>query len=100
VILLLFALAGFHFGETPPADADSALSILSDSIKGASPRSLGIFFAEIGLEASPDEVQLWGINDFSDLLMEFSDLSADSGTPDSLMPLLEGLPLELLAPAP
>ena len=98
MILLLIALAGFF--TTPPADMDYTLTILKDTLKGASPQALGLFFSDIGLEAAPDEVHFWATADFCELLMEFSDLAPDSGTPDSLFPLLEGLPLELLIPAP
>lgn len=91
-------LAGFF--ETPPPDMDYTISILKDTLTGASPQALGMFFAEICLEAAPDEVHLWGDDDFCELIMEFSDLAPGSGTPDSLFPLLEGLPLELLATAP
>ncbi|MCK5785616.1 MAG: hypothetical protein KAH54_03550 [Candidatus Sabulitectum sp.] len=94
MIILLVTLVGFF--TTPPADMDSALAVLKNTLTGASPQALGIFFAEIGLEAAPDEIHLWGNNTYCELLMEFSDLAPDSGTPDSLIPLLEGLPLELL----
>ena len=94
MLLLIIALAGFF--STPPADMDSALSILKDTLTGASPQALGVFFAEIGLEAAPGEIHLWGDDTFCELLMEFSDIVPDSGSPDSLLPLLDGLPLELL----
>lgn len=55
-----------------------------------------MFFAEIGLEASPDEVHLWGEWDFYDLVLDFSPAAPDTGSPDSLLPLVESLPLELL----
>ncbi|MCK5133976.1 MAG: hypothetical protein KAR40_17735 [Candidatus Sabulitectum sp.] len=97
MILLLIALAGFF--TTPPADMDTTLTILRNTLTRATPQALGMFFAEIGLEAAPDEVHLWGSDTFCELLMEFSDLAPDSGTPDSLLPLLNGLPLELLIPA-
>lgn len=96
MILLLIALAGFF--TTPPADMDTTLTILRNTLTGAAPQALGMFFAEIGLEAAPDEVHLWGSDTFCELLMEFSDLAPDSGAPDSLFPLLNGLPLELLIP--
>ena len=85
---------------TPPADLDYTLEILKDTLTGASPQALGEFFAEIGLEAAPDEIHLLGQDTFCELLMEFSDLAPDSGTPDSLFPLLKGLPLELLLTTP
>lgn len=94
MFLTLILLAGFF--TTPPADMDNALSILKDTLTGASPQALGMFFAEIGLEAAPGEIHLWGNDTFCELLMEFSDLVPDSGSPDSLLPLLDGLPLELL----
>lgn len=96
MIFLLSALAGFYTGETPPADLDSAIAAVSTVMKEAAPEDLGMFFAEIGLEASPDEVHLWQAEDFYDLLMDFSPEAPDSGVPDSLFPLLESLPLELL----
>ena len=95
MIILLIILAGFF--TTPPSDMDITLTTLKDTLTKASPQTLGLFFAEIGLEAAPDEVHLWGSDTFCELLMEFSDLAPDSGIPDSLFPLLEGLPLELLA---
>ncbi|MEA3266707.1 MAG: hypothetical protein U9P42_07170 [Candidatus Fermentibacteria bacterium] len=95
MFLTLVLLAGFF--TTPPADMDCALSVLKDTLTTASPRALGMFFAEIGLEAAPGEIHLWDNNTYCELLMEFSDLAPDSGTPDSLFPLLEGLPLELLS---
>lgn len=96
--LLIALLAGFFI--TPPADMDSTLKILKDTLTSASPQALGEFFAEIGLEAAPGEVHLWGKDTFCELLMEFSEFSPDSGLPDSLFPLLNGLPLELLVTSP
>ncbi|MEN8209877.1 MAG: hypothetical protein ABFR50_11575 [Candidatus Fermentibacteria bacterium] len=98
MILLLTILAGFF--TTPPGDMDFTLTVLKDALTGASPQALGVFFAEIGLEAAPGEIHLWGNETYCELLMEFSDLAPDSGTPDSLFPLLEGLPLELLISSP
>jgi hypothetical protein len=62
----------------------------------AAPEDLGIFFAEIGLEASPDEVHIWTDSDFRDLILDFSSVEVDSQTPDSLNFILETLPLHLL----
>ena len=92
--VLLAILAGFF--TAPPADMDSTLTVLKDTLTAASPAALGEFFAEIGLEAAPDEILLWSSDNFCELLIEFSDLAPDSGTPDSLYPLLGGLPLHLL----
>ena len=94
--VLLAILAGYF--AAPPADMDSTLTVLQDTLTAASPAALGQFFAEIGLEAAPDEILLWSSDNFCELLMEFSDLAPDSGTPDSLLPLLESLPLHLLCP--
>jgi len=96
LICLLASLAGFYSCETPPLDLDSALAVISTAMKTADPANLGMFFAEIGLEASPDEVFLWSDNDFYDMVMDFSPEAPDSGSPDSLLPLVESLPLELL----
>ena len=65
-------------------------------MREAEPEALGMFFAEIGLEASPDEVHFWTDMDFYDLIIEFSPEAPDSGAPDSLLPLVDSLPLELL----
>ncbi|PIE51392.1 hypothetical protein CSA37_11740 [Candidatus Fermentibacteria bacterium] len=62
----------------------------------AEPAELGMFFAEIGLEASPDEVSLWSEQDFLDILTDFTAASTDTTPTDSLLPLLEELPLHLL----
>ncbi len=94
MILLFITLVGFI--ATPPADIDSALTILKDALTSASPQALGLFFAEIGLEAAPDEILLWGDDTYYELLTEFSDFMPDSSNPNRLIPLLEGLPLELL----
>ena len=90
----MIVLAGFF--TAPPPDMDSTLTVLKNTLTAASPAALGQFFAEIGLEAAPDEILLWSSDTFCELLMEFSDLAPDSGTPDSLYPLLDGLPLHLL----
>jgi len=95
MILILLLLAGFI--TAPTADYDFTISLLKDSMLNASPPSLGLFFAEIGLEAAPGELPLWGDDSYYELIMEFSDYSPDSLCSDSLLPLLEGLPLELLS---
>lgn len=95
-MLLLSLLAGFPLVEAPPADLDSSLALIESLMEAAEPAQLGMFFAEIGLEASPDEVLLWGPRDFYDMVVDFSPEAPDSGTPDSLMPLVRSLPLELL----
>ncbi len=95
MILILLLLAGFI--ETPPADYDFTISLLKDSMLNASPSSLGLFFAEIGLEAAPGELPLWGDDSYYELIIEFSDYPSDSSSSDSLLPLLEGLPLDLLS---
>lgn len=97
-MFLILVLQAWLFAA-PPADMNEALDSLKTILTEATPQQLGEFFSEIGLEAAPDEVFLWGNDTFCELLMEFSDSAPDSGTPDSLLPLLEGLPLELLAPA-
>jgi len=96
LICLLTALAGFYICETPPADLDVAIVVISQAMKSAPLENLGMFFAEIGLEASPDEVHLWAEQDFYDMVMDFAPEAPDSGAPDSLLPLVESLPLELL----
>ncbi len=96
MICLLTALAGFYICETPPVDIDSALALISHAMKNADPENLGMFFAEIGLEASPDEVHLWAEKDFYDMVMDFAPEAPDSGALDSLLPLIESLPMELL----
>ncbi len=98
MFLIFLLLAGLF--SAPPADMNSALDSLRTIMTEATPQQLGEFFSEIGLEAAPDEVFLWGNDNFCELLLEFSDTAPESGTPDSLLPLLEGLPLELLTPAP
>lgn len=98
-MLLVSLLAGFPFVETPPADLDSSLALIETLMEEAEPAQLGMFFAEIGLEASPDEVLLWGPRDFYDMVVDFSPEAPDSGAPDSLMPLVNSLPLELLEKA-
>jgi len=62
----------------------------------AEPEALGLFFAETGLEASPDEVQLWTEIDFFDFIIDFAAVPSDSLSMDSLVPLLEYLPMHLL----
>lgn len=95
MIVFLLLLAGFI--EAPPADYDFTISLLKDSMLNASLESLGLFFAEIGLEAAPGELPLWGDDSYYELVIDFSDYSPDTLDSDSLLPLLEGLPLELLA---
>ena len=94
LISLVLLLAGQPYA--PPVDLDYTLSVLKDTLTGASTGSLGVFFAEIGLEAAPDEILLWGPETYHELLLEFSDYPLDSLKQDSLFPLLQGLPLELL----
>ena len=95
MIGLFIILAGFYTVETPPADTDSAIAILTRLMTCAEPAGLGMFFAEIGLEASPDEVHLWAPEDFYQLITDFTVPAADSSS-DSLLPRLNELPLELL----
>lgn len=95
---ILSLLAGLL--TAPPADMNLAVDSLKTILTEATPQQLGEFFSEIGLEASPDEIFLWSNNNFCELIVEFSDIAPDSGTPDSILPLLDGLPLELLTPAP
>ena len=98
MFLILSLLAGLF--TAPPADMNEAVDSLKTILTEATPQQLGEFFSEISLEASPDEIFLWSDDNFCELLMEFSDSAPDSGAPDSLLPLLDGLPLELLTPAP
>lgn len=100
MIALLFILAGFYTVETPPADTDSAIALLARLMTEAEPAGLGMFFAEIGLEASPDEVHLWGPGDFHQLITDFTGAAYDSSCGDSLLPRLEELPLHLLQDNP
>ncbi len=93
-------LAGFYPVETPPADADSAIALLTRLMICAEPAELGMFFAEIGLEASPDEVHLWAPRDFHQLITDFTGAHDDSSSGDSLLPRLEELPLHLLQENP
>lgn len=95
MILILILLAGFL--TAPPADYDFTISLLRDSMLKSTPESLGLFFAEIGLEAAPNELLLWGDDSYYELIIEFSDSQSDSSSSDSLLPLLHGLPLELLS---
>ncbi len=83
------------FIEPPPpvpAGADSLAVILLQ----ASPEARGLFFAAIGLEASPEEVEFWAPADFWEIVVTFGADSA--GTGDSLSVLLKGLPTHLLDP--
>ncbi len=98
-MVLFLLLAGFYTVETPPADTDSAIALLTRLITEAEPEGLGMFFAEIGLEASPDEVHLWAPGDFHQLITDFTGAD-DSSTGDSLLPRLEELPLNLLLEKP
>ena len=75
---------------------DMAIDLLRTAMTEAEPQALGMFFAEIGLEASPDEVVLWTDMDFYDLIMDFAPAAPDTAPPDSLLPLVESLPVELL----
>lgn len=93
---ILLILAGFYICEAPPADMDMAIDLLRTAMTEAEPQALGMFFAEIGLEASPDEVLLWTDMDFYDLIMDFAPAAPDTAPPDSLLPLVESLPVELL----
>lgn len=75
---------------------ETAIARLQTAMTNADPQALGMFFAEIGLEASPDEIFLWSDMDFYDLIMDFAPAAPDTAPPDSLLPLVESLPLELL----
>ena len=95
-VILILLLTGLHFREAPPADFQEAVALLRETLTEASPSDLGMFFAAIGLAASPDEVHLWADEDFYDLAVDFSPKCADGQPADSLMPLVMGLPLDIL----
>lgn len=96
MIVLVVLLAGLCTDTTPPSDLAEAATILRMVMIDAAPEDLGIFFAEIGLEASPDEVLLWTDSDFCDLILDFTGTASDSQSSDSLNFLLETLPVHLL----
>jgi hypothetical protein len=74
------------------AGADSLQTLLH----AASPEQIGVFFAEIGLEASPDEVFRWERADFAEVIVVFGEDSLPAGSEDSTRVFLNGLPLHLL----
>lgn len=76
------------------AGADSLQALLH----AASPEQVGVFFAEIGLEASPDEVFLWERADFAEVIVVFGEDSLPEGSEGSTRVFLNGLPLHLLVP--
>lgn len=55
-----------------------------------------MFFAEIGLEASPDEVQLWESEDFLQMVLDLTPEAPDSASAYSLLWRIGTLPVELL----
>lgn len=75
------------------AGADSLQSLLLE----ASAEQRGLFFAQIGLEAAPDEVLLWERADFAEVIVVFGEDPLPSCPGDSAKVFLNGLPLHLLA---
>lgn len=74
------------------AGADSLQTLLHE----ASAEQRGVFFAQIGLEASPDEVFLWERADFAEVIVVFGEGPLPARSEDSTKVFLNGLPLHLL----
>jgi len=80
----------------PPPSLMAGADSLQTLILAASPAQVGVFFAQIGLEASPDEVLLWERADFAEVIVVFGEGPPPDRTDDSTKVFLNGLPLHLL----
>lgn len=78
----------------PPPSLMAGADSLQTLLRAATPEQVGVFFAQIGLEASPDEVFLWERADFAEVIVVFGDGTPRS--PDSTKIFLNGLPVHLL----
>jgi len=81
--------------DLPPPSLTAGADSLQSLILNASIEARGLFFAEIGLEASPGEVVHWERNDFIEVIAVFGSSSGE----DTAAVLLNGLPLHLLTGA-
>ncbi len=81
----------------PPPSLMAGADSLQTLLHAASPGQRGLFFAEIGLEAAPDEVFLWERADFVEVIVVFGEGPLPDRTDDSTKVFLNGLPLHLLA---
>ncbi|MFO7625632.1 MAG: hypothetical protein R6V62_00065 [Candidatus Fermentibacteraceae bacterium] len=82
----------------PPPSLMAGADSLQTLLHAACPEQRGLFFAQIGLEASPDEVFLWERADFVEVIVVFGEGTSPDLTEDSTKVFLNGLPLHLLAP--
>lgn len=82
----------------PPPSLMAGADSLQALLHAASPGQVGVFFAEIGLEASPDEVFRWERADFAEVIVVFGEDSLPTRSEDSTRVFLNGLPLHLLFP--
>lgn len=83
------------YTDLPPPHLMAGADSLQALLLRASTEARAFFFAEIGLEASPDEVSLWGTPDFAEIIVEFGKPGHGNGM-DSITVLHNGLPLHLL----
>lgn len=86
------------FIDLPPPPLQAGADSLQALLLRASVGARACFFAEIGLEASPDEILLWRTEDFVEIIAVFGEGSQTGKDSDSITVLLNGLPLHLLAP--
>lgn len=84
--------------DFPPPSVQAGADSLQALILDASVESLGLFFAEIGLEAAPDEVVRWETGDFIEIIQVYGDCRFPGKAPDSVKVFMGGLPLHLLEP--
>ena len=80
----------------PPPSLMAGADSLQTLLRAATPEQVGVFLAEIGLEASPDEIFLWEMADFAEVIVVFGEDSLPTGSEDSTRVFLNGLPLHLL----
>jgi hypothetical protein len=78
----------------PPPPVQAGADTLAAMILQASPEARALFFAAIGLEASPEEAVFWAPADFLEIIVTFG--ADPDGTGDSLSISLKGLPTHLL----
>lgn len=82
----------------PPPSLVAGADSLQTLLHAACPEQRGLFFAQIGLEASPDEIFLWERADFVEVIVVFGEGPLPDRTDDSTKVFLNGLPLHLLVP--
>jgi len=80
----------------PPPSLMAGADSLQTLLQAATIQQRGLFFAEIGLEAAPDEVFNWEMADFVEVIVVFGEGPLPARSEDSTKVFLNGLPLHLL----